>query len=94
MSRNLRTGSLAATAALLALGGLAHAAEPPAGSSGAAVSKDDTVHCYGVNSCKGQADCATTSHECKGFNSCKGQGFKVLSAGECLAKGGVIGDLG
>ena len=94
MSRNLRTGSLAATAALLALGGLAHAAEPPAGSSGAAVSKDDTVHCYGVNSCKGTADCKTASNECKGQNECKGHGFKAMAAAKCLSDGGVIGDLG
>ena len=91
----IRTGTgLAATAALFALASMAQAATPPAGSSGAAVGKDDTVHCYGVNSCKGQADCKTTAHECKGMNSCKGQGFKALAAGTCLTKGGVIGDVG
>ena len=90
-----RTGvSLAATAALFAMSAMASAATPPAGSTGAAVGSEDTVHCYGVNSCKGTADCKTASHECKGMNSCKGQGFKAMAAGACLSKGGVIGDLG
>lgn len=90
-----RTGAgLAATAALFALTSMANAATPPAGSSGLAVGKDDTVHCYGVNECKGTADCKTTANECKGMNECKGHGFKALAAGECLDKGGVIGDLG
>jgi hypothetical protein len=91
----IRTGaSLAATAALLALSGMAHAASAPAGSMGSALSKDDTVHCYGVNSCKGMADCKTAINDCKGMNACKGQGFKAMMAGECLTKDGVIGDIG
>lgn len=27
---------------------------------------DATVHCYGVNACKGQNDCKTKDHACKG----------------------------
>lgn len=92
MTRN-RAG-LAATAAFFALTSMASAATPPAGSTGPAVGKDDTVHCYGVNECKGTAACKTTAHECKGMNKCKGQGFVALSAGQCLSKGGVIGDIG
>jgi uncharacterized membrane protein len=69
------------------------AAEAPAGSTGRAVSAGETVHCYGINTCKGQADCATTEHDCKGQNECSGHGFKALSAGECLSKDGTIGDL-
>lgn len=92
---NLKTGTtLASAAAMLALSALAHAATPPAGSSGAAVNATDAVHCYGVNSCKGTADCKTTSHDCKGMNSCKGQGFKAMKAGMCLKRGGTIGDIG
>jgi hypothetical protein len=72
----------------------AFAAEPPTGSTGRALGKDDTVHCYGVNSCKGTADCKTTIHECKGMNSCKGHGFKAMAAGQCLTRGGTIGDIG
>ena len=70
------------------------AATAPAGSSGSAIAKDDAVHCYGVNSCKGTADCKTTMHECKGMNECKGHGFKAMAAGQCLSRGGTIGDIG
>ena len=58
------------------------------------IGANDTVHCYGLHSCKGQSDCATTEHQCKGNNACKGHGFKAMKAGECLSKGGTIGDLG
>ena len=91
----IRKTSFAATAAAFALSSAAaFAAEPPAGSTGQAIGADDTVHCYGVHSCKGQADCATTANACKGQNECKGHGFKAMKASECLEKGGVIGDLG
>jgi uncharacterized membrane protein len=87
--------ALAAAAAALALSSAAaFAAEPPVGSTGAALGADDTVHCYGVHACKGNADCATTENACKGMNACKGHGFKALAAGECLTRGGIIGDLG
>lgn len=49
---------------------------------------DATVHCFGVNSCKGQSACKSGDHACKGQNSCKGQGFVDLSAADCTAKGG------
>ncbi|MEY4269361.1 MAG: hypothetical protein RLZZ58_577 [Pseudomonadota bacterium] len=88
------TAGLAASAALFALASLANAATPPAGSSGNALGADDTVHCYGVNSCNGTADCKTTEHECKGMNACKGHGFKAMKAAQCLKDGGTIGDLG
>lgn len=95
MNTSRKTITIASAAAAFALSSMAAiAAEAPAGSRGAAVGANDTVHCYGVNSCKGQADCKTTAHECKGMNECKGQGFKALKAGQCLSKGGVIGDLG
>lgn len=91
----LKTGTtIASAAAMFALSALAHAATPPTGSTGAALGARDTVHCYGVNSCKGTADCKTTSHECKGMNSCKGEGFKAMPAGICLKRGGTIGDIG
>lgn len=86
--------TLASTAAMIALSSLAHAAPAPAGSTGAAIGGSDMVHCYGVNSCKGSADCKTTMHECKGMNTCKGHGFKAMAAGQCLTRGGTIGDLG
>jgi hypothetical protein len=91
----IKTGtSIAGAAAMFALSALAHAATPPAGSSGSALGNDDVVHCYGVNSCKGSADCKTSAHDCKGMNECKGHGFKAMAAGACLKKAGTIGDIG
>ena len=92
---NVKTGTtLAATAAALVMAALASAATPPAGSSGAALDAKDDIHCYGVNSCKGSADCKTTAHDCKGMNACKGHGFKAMKVGECIKAGGTIGDIG
>jgi hypothetical protein len=48
----------------------------------------EVAPCYGVNSCKGQSDCKSSSHACKGQNSCKGQGFKDLTAKQCSAQHG------
>jgi uncharacterized membrane protein len=87
------TATFAATAAAFALAAMASAATAPAGSARAAVNGADTVHCYGVNSCKGTADCKTTEQECKGMNACKGHGFKAMTAKACLKAGGTIGDL-
>lgn len=93
MSASSQGLQLASFAAALAFSAAAFAAAAPAGSSGKAVAASDKVHCYGINSCKGQADCKTANHACKGQGSCKGQGFKGVSAAECLKEGGVIGDL-
>lgn len=94
MSQNTRTiPSIAASAAALVFSAAAFAATPPNGSSGSAVGNDDVIHCYGVHSCKGQADCATTENACKGQNECNVHGFQALKAGECLTKGGTIGDI-
>lgn len=89
-----RLRAIAASAAALVLSGTALAADAPAGSKGRALDSDDTVHCYGLHSCKGQSDCSTAEHACKGQNECKGHGFKALEAGACLSRGGTIGDLG
>lgn len=90
-----KNSTIAAAAIAFALGSTsAFAAEAPSGSTGPAIAAGDAVHCYGVNSCKGQADCATTEHACKGQNECAGQGFKEMTAGECLAADGTIGDIG
>lgn len=94
MSTQTRRTAFAALAGAMALSSVAaFGAEPPAGSSGKALNADDVVHCYGVHSCKGQADCATTENACKGQNECAGHGFKAMKAGECLSAGGTIGDL-
>jgi len=50
-----------------------------------AAAADATVHCTGVNSCKGQSACKGANNACKGQNSCKGQGFLVMSKQDCKA---------
>jgi hypothetical protein len=51
-----------------------------------AVAADDgTVHCTGVNACKGQSACKSAKNSCKGMNACKGQGFLEMSKQECTA---------
>lgn len=88
MNANTKTASLiAAAVAALALSSAAFAA--PATS----LTADDTVHCAGINSCKGQSDCASAENSCKGMNTCKGHGFLASKAGECFAKKGKIIDL-
>jgi len=72
--------TLAAAAAVLAI----------SGSAGIASAKTAQVHCYGVNSCKGQSDCKSGAHDCKGLNSCKGQGFKAETKKKCKADGGSL----
>jgi hypothetical protein len=42
-----------------------------------------TVHCTGVNSCKGTSECKSAKNSCKGMNSCKGQGWVSLSKSDC-----------
>jgi hypothetical protein len=69
-----------AAAGLFSLAGCA--SEPDSTASAA------TVHCAGVNACKGQGACKTASNSCKGQNACKGQGFVAESAAECKAAGG------
>lgn len=49
-----------------------------------------TVHCEGVNECKGKGACGGAGHDCAGKNACKGKGWIKLSADECKAKGGTV----
>jgi len=42
-----------------------------------------TMHCTGVNSCKGMSDCKSAKNSCKGMNSCKGTGFKEMTKSDC-----------
>ena len=93
-NQTTKTAFAALAGAMTLSSAAAFAAEAPAGSSGKAINADDVVHCYGVHSCKGQSDCATTEHQCKGQNECAGHGFKAMKAGECPSAGGSIGDLG
>jgi uncharacterized membrane protein len=79
------TTSLAAAAAIFAISAVSISA--PVQAAGAAADAK-TVHCFGINSCKGTSDCKSGNHECKGQNSCKGQGFKAVSMASCTAQGG------
>jgi uncharacterized membrane protein len=76
----MKTVTLASAAAILALSSMAVATS--------SIAKDEKVHCFGVNSCKGQSDCKSGNHDCKGMNSCKGQGFKAMTAAACDKAGG------
>jgi len=86
MNNVLKSGALiAATVASMAMSASAYAGAP-------AASAGDTVHCAGINSCKGQSDCKTAENACKGQNTCKGHGFLATTASECSAKGGKVID--
>jgi heme A synthase len=51
----------------------------------AVAATDATIHCTGVNSCKGQSACKSANNSCKGQNSCKGKGFLEMSKADCAA---------
>jgi len=44
----------------------------------------ETVHCYGINKCKGSGDCGGKGHACAGQNGCQGQAFLDLAEDDCL----------
>lgn len=101
MNSNKLAGMIAASATALALSSAAIAADKPLPKQ---IGANDTVKCYGVNSCKGSSDCkveaascsgdsgcSTAGNSCAGANSCKGKGFKKIAAGKCLTDGGKIG---
>jgi hypothetical protein len=85
MKINILSGAaLATTAVALALGGTV---VPPA-----AAEKSASVHCLGINSCKGKSACKSASNSCKGQNSCKGEGWlPEKSKNACEEKGGTVG---
>jgi len=50
-----------------------------------------SVHCGGVNGCKGQGSCGGATNTCAGQNACKGQGWVAAgSEKECTDKGGTV----
>ena len=80
---NTATFGIAAAAAVVAF-----AAVSPVHAAG---TEAKTVHCYGINSCKGTSDCKTAKSECKGQNGCKGQGWVgKKTAAECASAGGTV----
>ncbi len=50
----------------------------------ASAEEGETVHCYGVNKCKGTGTCGGKGHTCAGENSCKGQGYLDIDKETCL----------
>ena len=60
----------------------------PAGHGDAMASK--SVHCAGVNECKGHGECSGADNSCKGQNSCKGSGWVASAESDCLANGGKV----
>ena len=64
-------------AGLFALNGPVFAAEQDAST--------ESVHCAGVNACKGMSSCKTADNSCAGQNSCKGKGWLYLSKSDCAA---------
>jgi hypothetical protein len=72
---------LAATAAVMLMGGMATISAASAEEMKAGV-------CAGVNACKGNSSCKTASSSCKGQNACKGQGFVELTEAQCKQVGG------
>ena len=86
MLNNLKSGVAIATAAaaLFSMGATL--------STSVQAADEATVHCTGVNSCKGTADCKTAKNDCKGQNSCKGMGWVgKKSEADCKAAGGTVG---
>ena len=55
------------------------------------VAKNDLVHCYGVNKCKGHNDCKSVNNACAGKGSCKGMGFVATTSKSCGNIGGKSG---
>jgi hypothetical protein len=76
-TKKVSSATLAAAAAMLFTSGLANVS--------VAAGDDATVHCSGVNSCKGTSECKTASSSCKGMNSCKGQGWVSMTKSACEA---------
>ena len=79
----LSGAAVASAAAALILSGAAMAP--------AAAKTAKSVHCSGINGCKGMGACKTASNSCKGQNACKGQGWvDAKSQKACEAKGGTV----
>ncbi len=70
----LSSATMAAAAAMLFTSGFA---------TFAVAADAATVHCSGVNSCKGMSACKSANNSCKGMNSCKGQGFVSMTKSAC-----------
>lgn len=69
--------------------GMPHKASKKSGKKPAKKAK--TVHCLGVNACKGTSECAVDGkHACAGHNACKGQGWTALTVKDCKKQKGTF----
>ncbi len=90
-AKKLTGVTLASAAATLLLAGCSgYGGSASNASSMDNAAKSATVHCSGINSCKGKSACATATSACKGQNSCKGKGWISTTKEECDAKGGKV----
>jgi hypothetical protein len=81
----ITSATIAAAAMALLAGGTISLTTSPA--------RADTVHCAGINSCKGQGSCKSASNSCKGQNSCKGLGWIEQPSPEaCTGAGGTVAE--
>lgn len=70
-------------------GGEAPKSEKKAGKGPA--KKAATVHCLGINACKGTSECGVDgAHGCKGQNECKGKGWISLTKKDCKKQKGTV----
>lgn len=53
----------------------------------AAPSESATVHCYGVNVCKGHNDCKVSGNACNGQNDCKTADNACKGQADCQTAG-------
>ena len=85
MQKKIVSGaSLAVAAIALAVSGAAITSQANA--------KAASVHCTGINSCKGTSACKTAANACKGQNACKGMGFLLKKSSKaCTKAGGTVG---
>jgi hypothetical protein len=95
--------ALALSALLLGAASIASADDMAKKGAKTPAMPEDTVLCYGVNSCKGQGAChgkvdtcagknnCSTEVSCAGKNDCKGKGMTKTSKKDCLAKKGTVG---
>lgn len=80
-SQTLSKGALiAAGAAALILAGCTTTATKTASNAA-------SVHCAGVNSCRGTSDCATAGNACKGQNACKTANNACKGTSSCKTAG-------
>ena len=94
---SIQTSSKMSKGAMLAFGAAALILSGCAGAATKSASAE-SVHCAGVNSCKGTSDCKTAASSCKGHNSCKtatnackGQGSCASAANACKGQNACAG---